>query len=40
MANIQETISVLKEIVPKEHFEKVMYKNILQLGEQYNWWDN
>lgn len=39
-ADIQASISILKEIVPKEHIEKVMYKNILQLGNKYNWWDN
>ncbi len=39
-ADINETIAILKEIVPKDQLEKVMYKNILKLGNNYNWWED
>lgn len=38
-ADIDETIEILKELIPGTELENVMYKNILEFGKEYGWWE-
>ena len=37
--DIDETIEILKEVVPKNQLARVMHKNISELGQKYSWWE-
>lgn len=37
-ADLDQTIEILKELIPREELENVMAKNILRFGKQFGWW--
>ncbi|NLK07509.1 MAG: amidohydrolase family protein [Firmicutes bacterium] len=37
-ADIDHTITILRELIPEENLADVMSKNILTFGQKYDWW--